>query len=393
MRLDNHSNYAIRGTSVDGFVLDNSLVDGANGTNANPPFNEGSLMFRGVAGVSSGLTGTSAITNSTIMGGRQRNVLILNSVGTLALTVNNNTIKRTSDAAGDDGFALEADTSANVTVNITNNYFARHGGDHINLSLINNANVNATITGNELHGNYAGTPEGNHPIGLGQGIFVLAAAYNGTFHYNISNNGTDAVPFRGNRQGGAIHVNKGSGSGSFNGKIDGNVIGDPSVIGSGSLESSGISVGSRGTGSHTTLITNNKVRQYFDRGIVLEAGEGSAALDATVTNNTVSDFADAANSLHGIHSDSGILGADASAVCLDIRSNSVANAGNEAGGGADIRVRKGPQTGLNVRIPNLVGTTATDVDNKITADNPTATTVTVSGNNYSAGNCTVFVPF
>ena len=394
MRLDNHSNYAIRGTSVDGFTLDNSLVDGANGTNTLSPFNDGSVMFRGVAGVSAGMTGTGAITNSTIMGGRQRNIVIANSVGTLALTVNNNTIKRTSDAAGDDGFALEADTSANVTVNITNNYFARHGGDHIHLSLINNANVNATITGNELHGNYAGTPEGNHPIGLGQGIFILGATYNGTFHYNVSNNGTDAVPFRGNRQGGAIHVNKGSGSGSFNGKIEGNVIGDPAVVASGSSEASGIIVGSRGTGSHTTLINNNKVRQYFDRGIVLEAGEGSSALDATVTNNTVSDFADAVNSLHGIHSDTGILAADASTACLDVRSNLVATAGNEAGGGADIRVRKGTQAGLNVRIPGLVGTTAAAVDTRITADNPAATTVTVSGNNYSAAAaCAVFVPF
>ena len=46
-------------------------------------------------------------------------------------------------------------------------------------------------------------------------------------------------------------------------------------------------------GSHTTLIHNNKVRQYFDRGIVLEAGEGSPTFVATVTSNTVSNFADA----------------------------------------------------------------------------------------------------
>ncbi len=219
MRIDNHSNYAIRGTSVNGFTLDNSLIDGANGTNAATPFNDGSLVFHGVTGSSSGLTGTSAITNNTIRGGHQRNISIDNSVGTLNLTVNANTIKRTSDAAGDDGFRLEADTSATVTVAITNNTFARHGGDHINLSLLNNAIVNATITGNTLHGNYAGTPEGNHPIGLGQGIFILGATFNGTFKYDVSNNGTVAVPFRGNRQGGAIHVNKGSGTGSFNGRI------------------------------------------------------------------------------------------------------------------------------------------------------------------------------
>ena len=342
MRIDNHTNYAIRGTSVDGFSLASSLVDGANGTNVATPFNDGSLVFFGATGVSSGMTGTSSITNSTIQGGFQRNIAIDNSIGSLNLTVSGNTIRRTSDAAGDDGFFLEADTTANVTLSVTNNTFARHGGDHINVTMVNNAVVDVTITGNTLHGNYTGTPEGNHPIGLGQGIFLFGAAFNGTVTYNVSNNGTVAVPFRGNRQGGAIHVNKGSGTGTFSGRIENNVIGDPAVVGSGSAEAFGIIVGARGAGgSHTTLINNNQVRQYFDRGIVLQAGEGSAALNANVTNNTVSNFADATNSLHGIHSDIGILAGDTNAVCLNINSNSVATAGNEAQGGADIRLRRG----------------------------------------------------
>ena len=358
MRLDNHSNYAIRGTGVDGFSLASSLVDGSNGTNVATPFNDGSLVFFGVTGTSSGMTGTSSITNSTIQGGFQRNIAIDNSVGTLNLTVTGNTIRRTSDAAGDDGFFLEADTTANVTLTISNNTFARHGGDHINVTMVNNAVVDVSITGNTLHGNYTGTPEGNHPIGLGQGIFLFGAAFNGTVTYNVSNNGTVAVPFRGNRQGGAIHVNKGSGTGTFSGTIENNVIGDPAVVGSGSAEAFGIIVGARGAGgSHTTRINNNQVRQYFDRGIVLEAGEGSAALNATVTNNTVSNFADAINSLHGIHSDNGILAGDTNAVCLNISGNSVATAGNEPQGGADIRVRRASST--TVSIPGIGGSTST----------------------------------
>jgi hypothetical protein len=382
MRIDNHSNYAIRGTSVDGFNLASSLVDGANGTNVATPFNDGSLVFFGVTGVSSGMTGTSSITNSTIQGGFQRNIAIDNSVGTLNLTVSGNTIRRTSDAAGDDGFFLEADTTATVTLTVSNNTFARHGGDHINVTMVNDAVVDVTITGNTLHGNYTGTPEGNHPIGLGQGIFLFGAAFNGTVTYDVSNNGTAAVPFRGNRQGGAIHVNKGSGTGTFSGRIENNVIGDPAVVGSGSAEAFGIIVGARGAGgSHTTLINNNQIRQYFDRGIVLQAGEGSAALNATVTNNTVSNFADAVNSLHGIHSDNGILATDTNAVCLNISGNSVATAGNEPQGGADIRLRRGSNT--TVSIPGLAGTTAADAQARLQALNPTATTITVTGTTFS----------
>jgi len=303
-------------------------------------------------------------------------------VGTLNLTVSGNTIRRTSDAAGDDGFFLEADTTAIVTLSILNNTFARHGGDHINVTMVNNAVVDVTITGNALHGNYTGTPEGNHPIGLGQGIFLFGATFNGTVTYDISNNGTGAVPFRGNRQGGAIHVNKGSGTGTFSGTIQNNVIGDPVVVGSGSAEAFGIIVGARGAGgSHTTLINNNQVRQYFDRGIVLEAGEGNAALNANVTNNTASDFADAINSLHGIHANAGILVGDTNAVCLNISGNSVATAGNEPAGGADIRLRRGSST--TVSIPGIGGTDNAAATTRLQALNPTATTISVTGGGFS----------
>jgi hypothetical protein len=384
MRVDNHSNYAIRGTSVDGFRFDNGLVDGTNGTNAAAPFNDGSLIFQGVAGTSSGMTGTGAITNSTIQGGRQRNINIDNSVGTLNLTVNNNIIRRSSDTAGDDGFRLEADTTASVTVTITNNTFARHGGDHLDLSLVDNAIVAATITGNTLQGNYTGAPEGNHPIGLGQGIFIQGVGFNGSFTYNISSNGTAAAPFRGNRQRGAIHVSKVSGTGTFSGRIEHNVIGDPLVTGSGSSEASGIVVGARGaSGSHTTLINNNQVRQYFSRGIVLEAGEGGAALNATVTSNTVSNFSSPASSLHGIHANNGLLAADTNAVCLAMSGNSVGTAGNEPQGGADIRLQRSATT--TVRLPGLAGTTNADATTLLRANNPTATTVTVTGDVFSGG--------
>jgi hypothetical protein len=271
-----------------------------------------------------------------------------------------------------------------VTLAITNNTFARHGGDHINVTMLNNAVVDLTITGNTLHGNYTGTPEGNHPIGLSQGIFIFGATFDGTCTYEISNNGTVGVPFRGNRQVGAIHVNKGSGTGTFSGSIENNVIGDPALTGSGSSEAFGIIVGARGAGgSHTTLINNNQIRQYFDRGIVLEAGEGSAALNATVTNNTVSNFADAVNSLHGIHSDNGILATDTNPVCLQISGNSVATAGNEPQGGADIRLRRGSNT--TVRLPGVAGATNANATTLLQANNPTATTITVTGNGFSSG--------
>ena len=330
IRISNTNNYGIHGLNVNNFTLANSVVHGVNGTNVASPFRDSSIRF-------DQLTGTNSISNSLITGGFQHNLLIDNQSGASQITVSGNTIKNTNAATGDDGFQLEAETTAVVNAFVTNNSFSAHGGDHFNLSLINSADVDLTFTGNAF--------AGGHAVGLGQGLFILGSSFNGTFNYDISNNGTALAPLTGNKQGGMIHVNKGSGTGTFSGRIQNNFIGNAAIVGSGSSQAFGIYASARGAGgSHTTLINNNTVRQYFDRGILTEAGEGAAALNATITNNTVDNFADATNSLHGIHSDNGILTApvpDSNAVCMDIRANSVANAGNEAAGGADIRLRKG----------------------------------------------------
>ena len=93
MYIHDHANYGVRGTGVNGFTLDNSVVGGVNGTNAAAPFEDGSISF-------DNLSGTSAITNSAITGGYLRNVRVDNTTGALTLTVNANSIHNTSNAAG-----------------------------------------------------------------------------------------------------------------------------------------------------------------------------------------------------------------------------------------------------------------------------------------------------
>jgi Bacterial Ig domain/FG-GAP-like repeat len=333
MQLNDFDNYGIRGSQVTGFRLTNSIINGLNGNNVATPFNDGSLSFIGTPSTGFGLSGSVAILDNEITGGRQRNVSIDNATGTMNINFLRNFVHHTQASPnGDDGFAIEVDTSAVMFANISNNTFTAHGGDHFNLSLINNANADLTFANNDLNGGFAGA--------LGQGLFILGASYNGTFKYDITGNDV-----QGNVQGGAIFVNKGSGTGTFSGRIQNNVVGNAGVTGSGSAQAVGIHASARGAGgSHTTLIDNNQVFQYFDRGIVLEAGEGSPTLVATVTGNTVSNFADAINSLHGIHFDFGILGTDNAQITVDVRNNLIANAGNEPQGGVDFRMRT---AGLN----------------------------------------------
>ena len=204
IRVNGTNNYGISGVNVNNFTLANSVVHGVNGTNVATPFRDSSIRF-------DQLTGTNSITNSLITGGFQHNLLIDNQSGASQITVNGNTIKNTSAAVGDDGFQLEAESTAVVNAFVTNNSFSAHGGDHFNLSLINNANVDLTFTGNAF--------AGGHAVGLGQGLLLFGATFDGTFNYDVSNNGTAVAPLTGNRQGGMINVNKGSGTGTLRGRV------------------------------------------------------------------------------------------------------------------------------------------------------------------------------
>ena len=367
MWIHDHSNYGIRGTGVNGFILDNSVVNGTNGTNVSSPFSDGSLSF-------DNLSGTSAVTNSAISGGFQRNIRVDNTTGTLVLTINNNSIHNTGNVAGDDGILLEVG-GGTATLNVTNNTFAAHGGDHLNVSLLGSPTVGLTFTGNFW--------SGGHPIGLGQGLFILAASFNspGVLTYNISNNGTVANPLVGNNSGGAIHVNKGSGTGSFIGTISNNVIGNPAVNSSGSLNASGIDVEAHGAGgSHTTLITNNLVRQFHNDGILILAGEGNAAFNVTMTGNTVSNPDTSLASFHGVHFNIGTLSTDATAACLDVRNNTLTSAANEPNGGVDLRMRQRQVT--TVRLPGYAGANNDNVavQNFLSGSNSNAITTILASN-------------
>ena len=303
MRIRNTSNYGIRGNQVTGFTVSTSLFDGTHGTNEASPFSDGSISFDTILG-------TNTITANEISGGWQRNVRVDHASGvgggTMTLNVTNNNIHDTVGTAPDDGVFVEAENSDNYTVNITGNTLKNHGGDHINITMINSATIAVTVTGNTLE-----NPE--LPVRLGGGILVFGASWNGTGTYNVSNNTIVR-----NRQGGAIHMNKGSGTATMSGTVANNVIGITGVNKSGSIEAFGIIIGARGAGgTHTTLIEDNQVFGWNDRAIVVANGEGNSTLNATVQGNSANTF-DPINGLHGFHADLGILAADAGSVCLDL---------------------------------------------------------------------------
>jgi CSLREA domain-containing protein len=379
MYVHDASNYGINGTSVVGFTMANSVVSGSNGTNVNSPFRDSSMSF-------GELTGTVNISNSFISGGILRNLEISNTSGSLDITVNACNIHDTGKSPytggleGDDNFFLENQSTANIAAHITNNTFSQASGDHFNGNLTGSGTVSYVITGN----NYSNTLTGGRTTLLGGGFFILGASYNGNFTYKVSDNGSIATPLTGNNQGGAIVVNKGSGSSTYSGRIENNVIGNPAVTGSGSKSASGIDVESHGSGSHTTLINNNTIRQYHDGGIVLISGESPSGVgfDATITNNTISNPDNISGALgNAIHINTGTVSSPADIVtaCMDIKSNSIAAGGEDGDNGTlndsqvDLRVRQ--RFSSTTRLPGLPAGQGSDAGPFLTGQN-TLTTVT-----------------
>jgi hypothetical protein len=107
----------------------------------------------------------------------------------------------------------------------------------------------------------------------------------------------------------------------------------------------GIALTHQGTGTHKVQILNNTVRQYGDRGIDLNAVDGSPVLRATIQGNTVTEPGDAATNFAGVRIAAGALGTDNTTVCIDMGSltpalkNSLSN--SHAGNLRDISIRSG----------------------------------------------------
>ena len=108
---------------------------------------------------------------------------------------------------------------------------------------------------------------------------------------------------------------------------------------------------------HTTLINNNKVRQFHNSGIELIGGESNnpastdLLFDATITNNTVSNPDNLSGaSGHGIHINMGTLPTDKLSACMDVQNKTpngtIAGAGEDGDNGTlndgqfDLRMRQ-----------------------------------------------------
>ena len=292
LQLNDFSNYGIFGTNVNGFTLAHSVVNGTNGSN--PTINnygEGSVYFGGLT--TDGLSGTASITDSTISGGRARNVSIIdtsNGSGELHLNINN-VIFGLNQNLADAGDSLSVEARGAGThphVTVTDSTFLGAPGDLAEFvgqqNTIFDLIFGGVGNGNALSNTHAFNNSGG-------GGMTLATA--GTMRFNVSNN-----TFR-DANGSAVTIQMAAplagvaDARSLDGTFDSNTIGVTGVVDSGSKTGNGLflSLADNATapkGLATLAITNNTIQRYHgNAGIYDDNTGGGYDVNLTVTGNTV----------------------------------------------------------------------------------------------------------
>ena len=333
---------AILGTGVDNFTLASSAVI-ANGDAAG----EHGLDFVGLSGVAS-------IAGTSVIGSGDRHVNVVNSSGSLNLTVTVSTFSNTSASNGDDGIHLEASGPAAINASVTSSTFTNNRGDHFQFATdaTSSGSNSVTFSGNTLVG-----AAGN----LGAGIAARSDGSSDTALSFLNNAFQNAVST-------AIAVDLGPSStagASLSATINGNVIGSAALPNSGSAQGSGILARANGQGTLTAAIRGNVIRQYAQAGLDARIQAGSPTLNATITGNTIANPGTSAT--NGLLASAGAAAADGGLLCAGISNNSLTGSG--ANGGTDFQLRQLFDT--TFRLPGYLGS----------ADNTAAVVAFVQGSN------------
>jgi hypothetical protein len=305
MQLNDFDNFAIRGTGVTNFTLDNSTINGSNGNSA--AFDEGSVSFEN-------LSGTAHFTDSNISGGLENNVVVINDTGTInPLFVTGMNIGTNDTSLGNDGILVEARGSATVNITVEDSTFTSARGDLFQANGLGTSTIDVVFTNNTLSNNHPNIVSG----GGGATFSGGSASSNINYTYEISDNTfRDAV-------GNAITVNFVAGSGTVNGTIQNNDIGASGVFGSGSLQGSGISVGAAENISHTALIEGNNIVEVKGWSGIDVVANVNVSGNFTVLNNSVTLSGNASDNFafSALYTMVGGTVTDAGTVNFDIRGN------------------------------------------------------------------------
>src|SRR4030095_10483097 len=171
------------------------------------------------------------MTNSTVRGGFEDNINILNNTGTGTFTITGSTIRDNSTVNGNDGVFAQSDPGATFTLKVINSVLQRNRGDHVNTTQSGNGVINTVVTGNTMTFNGTiGQPFDLATTAGGSVTLTTGASFTGTSTFNVSNNnitGAKTTPININNTALTSTL-----TGIFSGTISGNTIGLAGAVGS-----------------------------------------------------------------------------------------------------------------------------------------------------------------
>jgi hypothetical protein len=242
---------------VSGFSFLNSFASGNDADNLGA--NESGLRF-------DVLTGSAAMTNSTVSGSKGDNLRLTPSSGTLTnFAISGSTIGPNPVGTGGNGIALVTSGTANATVNVTGSAFAGNQASGFLTTIaagISTINISTTtFQDNNINVDLGASGTGVHSLDVNNNTILRA----------ISN---------------SVNI---VGDGQILGRINNNRIGN-GVADSGSRDAYDIGVSHRSNTAWRLSITNNIIRSSDFEGIFVRSGDVSGntgSFDLTVTGNTV----------------------------------------------------------------------------------------------------------
>ena len=332
--------YGINADTVsNGVVLDASVVSG-NGDVASTTENGVELV---------NVNGVTAIQHSDLVGNRAFNTRVKNTgAGTLDFTFIDNDV---TTSAVEDGLQMLVDGPVTVRANVDNNRFTDNKGDAVQASSSTNApggSSELTVTNNTI--------DALANVATSAGIVV---GPDGNVKTNVSNNNiqnsiVSAITINPNPSTTAGHT--------FDGTVNNNTIGTSGVPGSGSRDGDGLQVKAASDGTNKISVTNNVIRNFDKKGMLLRASESNGGnTQLTATGNQISQPG-AALSEAGIWLQAGSSSSDVLSMCADVGSNTFSGTISPQGYGAftlDYRFANAKMTA-----PNFSGTPQTYFQNR-----------------------------
>ena len=310
MQLNDFQNFAVRGTNVNGFSMIDSVISGTNGTTAFVD-DEAAIRFNNLSGIA-------ILSGNDIAGGIEDQIRIVNTAGTLNMTVNDSASNQAiigldhtpGGFNGNDGILLETQMSANATLLVDGVTFTGARGDNIQANALNTSTQNVTIRNSTFTNTHPNIVPGGGGVtlsgsGTGAGINMTYSVTGNTFN---------------NANGNSLTSNYVAGAGSVSGTVANNFVGTLGA-GSGSAAGSGILIGSAQNIAHSSTVNNNTVTGIDGFAGLDFAHDGNGTFNSNVTNNSVSGLG--GFSLSAMNSTLAGGGIATGTACLDIENNSL----------------------------------------------------------------------